>query len=341
MQTLTASETRRNHVLVVEDEHDHAAILVRWLRREKYAVTHTPTGDEGVKLARRGDYDLVLADLRLPGASGMDVIRVAKERCPWRPAVLMTSHGQVDAAVEAIRCRADDFLRKPLVRQDVVTRVDELVTRASPRTGELARTRGRTVLAVGAHPDDVEIGIGGILAKHRAQGDQVVVLTCTRGAAGGTAAKRVHESDQAARLLGAQLELGSLPDTRVPEGGATITLIERAVRRHGPDIVYTHSVNDLHQDHRAVHRASLVAARDVSNVYCYQSPSTTTAFHPTRFVDVGGQLDIKEALIRCYATQFATRPYLEPELIRSTARYWGRFAGYAEVEPLEVVRSRL
>ena len=82
-----------------------------------------------------------------------------------------------------------------------------------------------------------------------------------------------------ARLVHADLE-----DTSVSEGGSTIATIKRVIEEIRPTTVYTHTLRDVHQDHRNAHNATLVAARGVPRVFCYQAPSSTVDFHPTRFV---------------------------------------------------------
>jgi len=202
------------------------------------------------------------------------------------------------------------------------------------------KTEASTILAVGAHPDDVEIGCGGTLALHAARGDRVIILTLCAGEQAGHPGQRATESSRAAERIGAELVLEQLDDTRIPEGPATISAIERVVRAVSPDVVYVHTEQDRHQDHRNVHRAAMVATRNVPSVYCYQSPSTTTAFQPTRFVPIDEQLQTKLELLALYDSQSSTKGYLAPRLIEATAVYWGRFAGAGVVEPYEVVRER-
>jgi LmbE family N-acetylglucosaminyl deacetylase len=205
----------------------------------------------------------------------------------------------------------------------------------------LVERAGRRILAIGAHPDDVEIGAGATLLAHRAAGDEVFVLTLSAGARGGSAPARAAESRAAAGLLGAELFLGDLPDTEISAGKTTIELIENVVRRVQPDLIYTHSAHDTHQDHRAVHDAVLVAARSVATVVGFQSPSTTVNFRPNRFVDVSAHIRGKLDLLACFASQHAIRDYLADDLVLSTARYWSRHAGTAYAEPFEVVRERV
>ncbi|WP_386067078.1 PIG-L deacetylase family protein [Tahibacter sp. UC22_41] len=206
-------------------------------------------------------------------------------------------------------------------------------------SGGIQPARRHRVLAIGAHPDDVEIGCGGTLAKHRDRGDALLILTLSRGAHGGEAEQRSDEARRAAERLGATLDLRDLPDGSIGEGIATIRLLEAVIRAFEPTLVYTHSREDTHQDHRALHAATVVAARGVANLYCYQSPSSTVEFRPQRFVDISGYMDEKLALIGLHASQVERRANIEPDLIVATARYWGRYAGYCLAEPLIVMRQ--
>lgn len=319
-----------SHILVVEDDVDQALILTRWLEGAGYQVTSVQTRKDALQCVDDAAFDAVLCDLQLPDGSGLDVARASKALCPQRPCIVATSMGDMGVVVEALRYRVDEFLSKPLTRSALTERLDQLLR---------PKLATETVLAIGAHPDDVEIGVGGILERHRRAGERIHILTCTGGASGGASSARVKEARHAAQRLRAKLHMGALPDTAVSDGHETIALIEKAIRDCNATTIYTHSLHDMHQDHRAVHRATLVAGRGVPNVFCYQSPSTTTAFQPSHFVDIGATVDAKLKLIGCHQSQ-AGRAYLEPDLVRSTARYWGRFAGYGMAEPLEVIRSK-
>jgi len=197
----------------------------------------------------------------------------------------------------------------------------------------------RRVLAVGAHPDDVEIGCGGTLLRHAEAGDQIRLLTLTNGERGGRAAERIEEARASAALLGADLRILDFPDTMLTSDGPLIAAIEAAIAEYAPTHVYMHSRHDTHQDHRAVFAAARVATRSIANVACYQSPSTTVDFAPALFVDIEQTLSRKLELIAAHVTQWSHRPNIDPELMRATARYWGRFAGGGHVEAFEIVRQ--
>lgn len=308
-----------------------STLVTHWLTDLDVCVVRAMSGDAANVLWDQPCWDLVVSDIELPGIDGLELARRSKARFPSRPIIMMTAHERAEYAVRALKGGADDYLHKPFERATLVDAVERQLAAANARR--------EVILAIGAHPDDVEIGVGGLLARHRAQGDEIHILTLTGGEQGGPTGLRRVEAEQAAQTLGANLYLGDLPDTDVGEGGETIRIIQSAVDTTKPSVVYTHTINDAHQDHRATHRATVVATRQVGNVFCYQSPSTTVAFTPTCFVDITDYLHHKVAAIACYQTQVVKAPYLAADLIEATARYWGRFAKYRHVEPLEVIRE--
>src|SRR5262249_37234805 len=148
------------------------------------------------------------------------------------------------------------------------------------------------------------------------------------------------EAHNAAAMVGARLEIANLRDTYITDGTETISIIEAAIRELKATHVYTHSLEDTHQDHRAVHSASLVAARGVPNVYCYQTPSSTVEFRPNRFVDITDFIKEKLQLIGAYKSQAERMEALHDDVILTNARYWGRYAGCVLAEPMRIVRQR-
>lgn len=325
----------RARILVVEDDPDMALLTTTVLsRRGGFEVGHAADPGWALSSLATGQWDLLLTDLRLPGMSGTELVRAAQRLRPGLPAMVMTAHASVDAAVDALRLGVADFLLKPIDPQQLVTQVCSVLDRAS------ARLPHEVVLAVGAHPDDVEIAVGGTLLAHRRAGAEIVIVTLSAGAAGGAAEIRRDEARAAAAALGARLVLLDLEDTRIAAGNPTVGLIEEVVAEVRPTVLYAHTVNDLHQDHRAAHQASLVAARRIPRVYCFESPSSTVAFQPTRFTPIDGHVDAKLAAIALHGSQASRCDYLAPDLLRATARYWGRHGEGDFAEPLEVVRDR-
>ncbi|MEU4619546.1 PIG-L deacetylase family protein [Actinoplanes sp. NPDC023801] len=190
----------------------------------------------------------------------------------------------------------------------------------------------RSVLAVGAHPDDIELGCGGTLAAHRAAGDAVTMLVVTGGQNGpGVTAGRRREAEAAARALDCLLIWGSLVDCEVSPDAATIALIERAVAETEADVVYVHAPDDSHQDHRAVAAATISAARHGRRILHYRSPSTTR-FEPSLFVDISAHLNRKIDALSCHRSQVENSAMVDPEVVAASARHFGAQARvrYAE-----------
>jgi len=190
---------------------------------------------------------------------------------------------------------------------------------------------GKHVLAVGAHPDDIELGCGASLLAHVAAGDAVTMLVMTGGESGPGAANRHAEQRGAANTLGASLRWGGLRDCELVADAATVATVEAVVAETGADLIYVHAPEDSHQDHRATAAATLSAARRLSRVLHYQSPSTLS-FAPTVFVDVTAFLSGKLAALAAHGSQVELSAMVEPDAVKASARHWGAQAriGYAE-----------
>jgi LmbE family N-acetylglucosaminyl deacetylase len=166
------------------------------------------------------------------------------------------------------------------------------------------------VLAVGAHPDDLELGCGGTLALYKKKGHEVYVLVLTRGEASGDPTVRQAECEQAAKTIGAdKVFFGSLHDTKVTEGIETIMEIENVINSVKPDIVFSPSPRDQHQDHRNTGLACLSAARNVQRVLLFESPAALRDFLPQIFVNIDSTLNIKLKALEAYASQSSKRPF--------------------------------
>jgi LmbE family N-acetylglucosaminyl deacetylase len=299
------------------------------------ALEIAPDAETALRSLSAAPCDLVAVDPAVtPG--GFTLLKYVKDNFRWTATLLATASQDPQFLRQAVKCRIDGLLFRPMAPTEFV----EQVLLLAKAVNASRRRQQKRVLAIGAHPDDVEIGCGGALAKHHADYDALHILTLSRGAAGGDVNTRAVEAQDAAALVGARLEMANLRDTAITDGAETISIIEAAIRELHPTHVYTHSLEDTHQDHRAVHTASLVAARGVPNVYCYQTPSSTVEFKPHRFVDITHYIEQKIALIGAYKSQVDRMESIQPDIILSTARYWGRFAGYVLAEPLRIVRQR-
>jgi LmbE family N-acetylglucosaminyl deacetylase len=194
------------------------------------------------------------------------------------------------------------------------------------------------VLAIGAHPDDVELGCGATLLAHRRRGDRVAILVMTTGERGPQdATSRIAEQEEAARVLGAELFWGGFRDGAVPDGRDAVDVIQSVVLQTGADIVYTHAPRDSHQDHRATGLASLAAGRRLSRVLLYESP-TSEAFSPDVYVDVEGLVEGKLDALRAHMSQVLKNGLVDLAAVEGQARYRGFQARLHWAEAFEAGR---
>jgi LmbE family N-acetylglucosaminyl deacetylase len=194
------------------------------------------------------------------------------------------------------------------------------------------------VLAVGAHPDDVELGCGATLLRHAARGDDITILVMSSGALGSIEGmSRRAEQEDAARRIGASLLWAGYDDGSVPDGPEAIRTIDDAIGISGAQVLYTHAADDTHQDHRATAGASLAAGRRLATILQYETPSTRR-FEPTVYVDVEGTVDGKLAALRSHMSQVLRAGPVDLEAIEAQARFRGSQGRVRFAEAFEPVR---
>jgi len=164
------------------------------------------------------------------------------------------------------------------------------------------------LLAIGAHPDDIEIYMFGTLAAARARGDELVLAVATDGAAGGTRSPedlrklRRDEASAAARLLGVVPHFLDFPDGALVADAALIGALKALVATTLPDLVITQAPNDYHGDHRALSDAVRIAVNFTAPVL-WADNMGGVGFVPTHYVDTSAYFDAKAAAIRAHVSQ--------------------------------------
>ena len=116
-------------ILVVDDDAPMRSFLCTVLGEEGYRLEEARDGSEGLAMLSSSDFDLVITDLRMPGLSGMDLVREGKKARPEALWVVITAHGSIGNAVEAMRSGASDYLTKPLRDPDELRHVVRRVLR--------------------------------------------------------------------------------------------------------------------------------------------------------------------------------------------------------------------
>jgi LmbE family N-acetylglucosaminyl deacetylase len=207
------------------------------------------------------------------------------------------------------------------------------------------------VLAIGAHPDDVEFGCAGTLAKHIHKGDNVTILdmTCTdsmtiRGEVVHQGERRRCEAEEAAKIIGAKLIVLGFQDQLVPFDRDSIFAIERVLVDLNIDTVYTHWNDDSHQDHVNTLKSVLAAARYVDRIFLYEQvplPRVGKILSEVNYyVDISDFYKIKEQATLAHESQVKDK-YNDKVILgmRSLAEFRGSQCNCKYAEAFEAVKQ--
>jgi len=186
-------------ILVVDDEEGLREFLAEALHDDGHATVEAADGEEALRLVRASSFDLVLTDLRMPGLSGLDLLRRLRAEQPETEVVVMTAYGTVESAVEAMKLGAYDYLQKPISGPGELRLV---VNRALERRA-LVDLRDRTARDTSERPplsygDPAMIPVVEAL-RRVAPTEATVVLTGESGTGKEVAARAVHEWSRRAK----------------------------------------------------------------------------------------------------------------------------------------------
>jgi LmbE family N-acetylglucosaminyl deacetylase len=159
------------------------------------------------------------------------------------------------------------------------------------------------ILAIGAHPDDIEYGCAGTLIKYAERGHHIFLMVLTSGQEGGSGEIRKQEQENAAELMSVQkIFWGGYHDTQLPLDKELIEKIEEVLGEVNPDLILVNYGDDTHQDHRNLTQATMSATRYVRNVLFFEVP-TTQNFNPQVFVDISDTLERKSQVLSAHTSQ--------------------------------------
>lgn len=193
------------------------------------------------------------------------------------------------------------------------------------------------VLAIGAHPDDVELGCGGSLLRFHAAGSKVNAAVFSRCEDETPTEPNLRRDEfmAAARDLGLDKSLVfEFPNRQLPEHRfAIMAEMEKLQLDVAPDLVFIPFLDDPHQDHEIVAKAAIRTFRRRETVLQYEILRYGShTFTPSLFIDIGATLERKVAVLRHYTSQFQRRAYFDEESFRSLARTRGAQSGYDYAE---------
>ncbi len=197
----------------------------------------------------------------------------------------------------------------------------------------------KRILVVGAHPDDIEYGCGATIAKYNkdAEIQSLVFAPCLEDPLNEGILK---EYQKAMQILG----VGEIANREMPRD--TLQSYSQEIRdnlhnlkmKFNPDIVFCHSLGDLHQDHRIVANCCLTIFRDTSTILAYEITRSTNHFVPDLYVALSKEdLNKKLEALQCYKTQYR-RTYFKPRIVRSLAKVRGVPINMKYAEAFEIMR---
>jgi N-acetylglucosamine malate deacetylase 1 len=171
-------------------------------------------------------------------------------------------------------------------------------------------SKKQSVIAFGAHPDDLEIGMGGTLAKLARLGYDVnlVIATLPNFVKTDIKEQRRIEATMSAKTLGCKSpQFLDLSPDEITIGRKFVTMIDEIINKHKPEAVFTQWIGDSHQDHQALTRAVIAASRDSNNLFMYETTIpgglTENAFRPQLYIDITETLEAKSNALDCFHSQ--------------------------------------
>ena len=224
------------------------------------------------------------------------------------------------------------------------------------------KTKKENILVIVAHTDDETIGLGGTIARHAKDGDNIFGIAMTNG----VGARKSHNSLQinerknaaqnAANLIGLKwLDVENFPDNAMDSVPIleVVRVIERVKSTINPTIIYTHSYADLNVDHRVVNQATITAFRpqpdevweeirvfEIPSATDYGYKSTTGIFSPNLYINIESTWEIKRAALMSYMAEMRRAPHSRSlEGIEALAKIRGNQVVINYAEAFEVIRK--
>ena len=204
-----------------------------------------------------------------------------------------------------------------------------------------------SILVVGPHPDDQELGMGGTVARLAAQGHKVHLIDMTNGepTPRGSVETRARESAAAAKILGVERTLLGLQNRQVTHNIDSRHKLAALYRVHRPNVIFVPYPIDAHPDHVAVTRIAEDARFDAKltktdipgepwypkRIIYYFCTHLRMSFQPTFCIDISEQIELKMNAIAAYPSQFPDPTV--PEMVRTISAYFGGRIGTKHAEP--------
>ena len=181
-------------LLLVDDDAAFRTVMAAELARSGYDVRTAASGEDALSLCAQAEPQVILLDLQMPGISGLDVLKTLRERQAPGEVVMLTGHGSIDTAIEAIRIGAFDYISKPCPLDELEIRIQRALERQALKDRASLLERGLTPPDLGGAFIGESPGFRNVLRllDRVAQADATVLITGETGTGKEMAAKLVH-----------------------------------------------------------------------------------------------------------------------------------------------------
>jgi DNA-binding NtrC family response regulator len=113
------------HILTVDDDDSFRIIIEEILAKQGFKVSAASDGNEAITLIQHHEYDLILLDIKMPTVDGFEVLKFVKKRNPATKVIMLTGYADLKLAVDAKNLGADDFVAKPIMRDDLMNSIEK------------------------------------------------------------------------------------------------------------------------------------------------------------------------------------------------------------------------
>ncbi len=223
-----------SRILIIDDEKSIRNSLKEILEYEKYKVDEAPDGIEGIKMAEKEKYDIIFCDIKMPKMDGIEVLENLQAKVPESPVVMISGHGNIDTAVEAIKKGAFDFIAKPLDLNRILITVRNAQDRTSlvKETKTLKRKITKTSEMIGESEGMKKIRD---MVDRVAQTDARIMVTGGNGTGKELVARWIHEKSNRASMPLVEVNCAAIPSELIEselfghEKGAFTSAIKQRV----------------------------------------------------------------------------------------------------------------
>jgi two-component system, NtrC family, response regulator AtoC len=199
----------RKHILIVDDEPSIRKVLGAHLRRDGYDVTAAASGVEAIEILQEEGADLVITDLRMPNMDGLELLRWVKQSYPGLPVIMLTAHGTVDSAVEALKRGAQDYLTKPFDQDELRLVILKALAQEEKSRRSLRSDEAPKDAIVG---DTATIRAVFALIDKVASSPSTVLLTGESGTGKELVARAIHHASARREAPFVTLNCGAIPE---------------------------------------------------------------------------------------------------------------------------------